>query len=271
MLQELASEFLGDYTFMNVGSVELSANKNITQIIKVTPTDYRQEAFLTDMEGEMRGKKVLIFAERKATVDRIERMMRNRSIPAIGIHGDKSQAQRESTLRRFKDGSCRVMIATDVAARGLDISDVEYVVNYDFPNDIENYVHRIGRTGRAGRTGTSITYMTPDDARHGNKLIKILVEAEQEVGQELRELAEKGRYAKKPVQTRQRGGSDRYGQRKQQFGQRSYGYRGLSEDDGEEYRPRRQQGQRWDNNRNNGGGGGGGYRHNRHPRDDSEW
>merc|ERR1712242_477542 len=116
-------------------------------------------------------KKVLVFTERKATVDRLERMLRNRRVRAMGIHGDKSQRARSETLQRFKDGSCKMMIATDVAARGLDVNDIDWVVNYDFPLDIENYIHRIGRTGRANKKGTSITYMTPDDARFGDKVV----------------------------------------------------------------------------------------------------
>ena len=78
-------------------------------------------------------------------------------IRAMGIHGDKSQAARSNTIKRFKSGDCKIMIATDVAARGLDISNVEYVINYDFPSDIENYVHRIGRTGRSDNKGTSMS------------------------------------------------------------------------------------------------------------------
>ena len=77
----------------------------------------------------------------------------------MGIHGDKTQMQRSKVIKSFKEGNCQVMIATDVAARGLDINNVEYVVNYDFPLDIENYVHRIGRTARSNKKGTSITLM----------------------------------------------------------------------------------------------------------------
>jgi len=235
-VQELAREFLDDYTFMNVGSIELSANRNITQKVNVCPVNYKQEAFLNDMEGEMMDKKILVFTEMKVTVDRIERMLRNRRISAVGIHGDKSQMQRDTTIRRFKEGACKVMIATDVAARGLDIQDVEYVVNYDFPRDIENYIHRIGRTGRADKKGTSITYMTPDDATFASKLIKILEEAEQEVSPELVELVEVGKYAKKVVK-----GRKSYGQ--QQHRRRDYSY-DLGGGDEEGYRPRRNQ-DRW--------------------------
>ena len=218
---------------MNIGSIELSANKNITQKVTVCPRDYKQEAFLGDLEGDMLGKKVLVFAERKMTVDRLERLLRNRRVPAMGIHGDKSQAQRDNTIRRFKDGACNVMIATDVAARGLDISNVDFVVNYDFPLDIENYIHRIGRTGRASKKGTSITYMTPDDARFGDKVVAIMKEAGQEIPEELKELAAQGRYEKKKPMKGRLGRQNDFAQRRKQ-NQRSYGYRGLSQDDWED-------------------------------------
>ena len=111
----------------------------------------------------------------------------------MGIHGDKSQSARSNVIKRFKSGDCKIMIATDVAARGLDISNVEYVINYDFPNDIENYVHRIGRTGRSDKKGTSITFMGDDDANQARKLINILKEANQIVPEELEELVHQAR------------------------------------------------------------------------------
>merc|ERR1719347_2095208 len=187
-VQDLASEFLEEYTFMNIGSVELSANKNIHQEVVVTTKDYKEE--------KMADKKVLVFTERKATVDRLERYMRNRRMRAMGIHGDKSQLARTNTIQRFRDGTCKVMIATDVAARGLDISNVDWVVNYDFPLDIENYIHRIGRTGRASKKGNSLTYMTSEDARFAEKLIKILKEAGQEIPEDLIQLQRENRNTK---------------------------------------------------------------------------
>lgn len=227
-VQELASEFLGDFTFMKIGSVDLCANKNIEQEVEVTTSDYKQEQFLNDMSEKMKNKKVLVFTERKATVDRLERMLRNRRVRAMGIHGDKSQRMRSETLQRFKEGSCNVMIATDVAARGLDIQDIEWVVNYDFPLDIENYIHRIGRTGRASKKGNSLTYITLDEARYAGKLKKILIEANQTVPKELEDLekessrskATKGKLGKSMEQTRHR--------------HRNYGYRGMGRDDGDE-------------------------------------
>merc|ERR1711992_61893 len=143
-----------------------------------------------------------------------------------GIHGDKSQRSRSETLQRFKEGSCNVMIATDVAARGLDINDIEWVVNYDFPLDIENYIHRIGRTGRASRKGSSMTYITSDECRYAKKLKKILIESNQKVPDELLDLEEEENRAKsisKRVPTKS---AQRY---------RNYGYRGMGRDDGDRY------------------------------------
>merc|ERR1719300_1591055 len=226
-VKDLASEFLGDFSFMNIGSIELSANKNINQHIVVTTPDYKQENFLGDIQDKLANKKVLVFTERKSTVDRLERMMRNRRLSAMGIHGDKSQLARSNTIQRFRDGTCKVMIATDVAARGLDISNVDWVVNYDFPLDIENYIHRIGRTGRANKKGNSLTYMTSDDARFAKKLIKILEEADQEVPEDLVKLMDLS------VSEKIRG---KIGKRRDQplYRQRNYSYRGSGRDDGDE-------------------------------------
>jgi len=202
-VKELAEDFLGEYTFLNIGSIELSANKNIKQEILVCQSESRHEMFLEKLES-IQDSKILVFAERKATVDRLERIIRKRGLAANGIHGDKSQADRSRVIQRFKNGSVNIMIATDVAARGLDISNVEYVINYDFPNDIENYVHRIGRTGRADKKGTSITFLSQDDASQAGKLIKILEQAEQEVPQELVQLS---RLAKESKQEQRRYGN----------------------------------------------------------------
>jgi len=94
-------------------------------------------------------------------------------------------------LDDLKEGVVRILIATDVASRGLDIKDITYVVNFDFPHNIEEYVHRVGRTGRAGRSGSSLTFMTRSDWRHATELIKIMEEANQEVPREVYEMAER--------------------------------------------------------------------------------
>jgi len=96
-----------------------------------------------------------------------------------------TQSARTQAMNGFRDGSCKLLVATDVAARGLDIDDVEYVVNYTFPLTIEDYVHRIGRTGRAGKKGTSYTFFTQHDKQHAAELVTILNEAKQTVPESL--------------------------------------------------------------------------------------
>ena len=134
---------------------------------------------------------MLIFCSTKKSCDALARAMA-RQIGCSSIHGDKEQYEREATLRDFKSGKAPILVATDVAARGLDIKDIQLVVNYDFPPSTEDYVHRIGRTGRAGASGTAVTLMQPSDARHARPLIEILSQAEQDVPEALRALAMSG-------------------------------------------------------------------------------
>lgn len=124
----------------------------------------------------------------------VSQSLRYERFPAIPIHGDKSQGERDAAIEAFKNGQCRILIATDVASRGLDIKNVTFVINYDMPKLIENYIHRIGRTGRAGASGTSVSFLTYDeDKKIAIELLDVMEEAKQEVPQELRELAQAGR------------------------------------------------------------------------------
>lgn len=113
---------------------------------------------ILDMEELERG---IIFCRTKKGVDELTEALQVRGYSAEGIHGDMNQAQRNRVMAKFKEGNVELLVATDVAARGLDIENVTHVVNYDIPQDPESYVHRIGRTGRAGRTGTAITLIAP--------------------------------------------------------------------------------------------------------------
>lgn len=114
-------------------------------------------------------------------------MLYNRAnIQSCTIHGDKQQVQRDRALQLFKTGKVKVLVATDVASRGLDIPDVELVINYDFPKQIEDYIHRIGRTGRAGKKGATISYLVEgEDNRTSEELIPMLRLAKQHVSQDL--------------------------------------------------------------------------------------
>jgi ATP-dependent RNA helicase RhlE len=103
---------------------------------------------------------VLVFTRTKRGADRVAHILEKRDHSSNRIHGDRSQSQRDSALRAFKAGKTNVLVATDVAARGIDIDSVGHVINYDIPEQPEDYVHRIGRTGRAGKTGRAITLFT---------------------------------------------------------------------------------------------------------------
>jgi ATP-dependent RNA helicase DeaD len=108
----------------------------------------------------------IVFGRTKRRVDEIAESLKKRGYAAEGIHGDLTQAKRDSVLRQFRAGTIEILAATDVAARGLDISGVTHVYNFDIPQDSESYVHRIGRTGRAGQTGQAITFAIPRELNH---------------------------------------------------------------------------------------------------------
>jgi len=124
-------------------------------------------------------KQILVFSRTKHGADRIVRNLKKNNIQAAAIHGDKSQPQRQKALQSFKNYEVRVLVATDIAARGIDIDKLSYVLNYDIPNEPETYVHRIGRCGRAGEAGVSISICEPEEnvyARDIEKLIKLKIE-----------------------------------------------------------------------------------------------
>jgi ATP-dependent RNA helicase DDX3X len=139
-IQRLASDFLQDYIFLTVGRVG-SASKDVTQTVEFVEendkTDFLMRFLLTIEDGL-----ILIFVETKRSCDYLEDVLCGKGFPACSIHGDKSQREREDSLRTFKRGITPVMVATDVASRGLDIPNVTQVINYDLPTNIDDYVHR---------------------------------------------------------------------------------------------------------------------------------
>lgn len=181
-IQRLARDFCReDPVKLTIGSEELAMNPNITQQIEVVGEYEKRDRFLhfiTNCGVSNTGdKKVLVFTETKRGADSLCRELQYRQLSAAAIHGDKEQRERDSTLNNFKLGRCNILIATDVAQRGLDIKDVTYVVNYDVPKTLEDYIHRIGRTGRAGATGTAVTFFpadsyTPDMIRMARSIAK---------------------------------------------------------------------------------------------------
>ena len=178
-IQRLASDFLSDYIFLTVGRVG-AASKDVTQTVEYVEENDKIDTlmrFLLTIEEGL----ILIFVETKRSCDYIEDVLCGRGFPACSIHGDKSQREREDSLRAFKRGTTPVMVATDVASRGLDIPNVTQVVNFDLPTNIDDYVHRIGRTGRAGNTGAALSFINEKNAGVARNLRDLLDENEQDV------------------------------------------------------------------------------------------
>jgi ATP-dependent RNA helicase DBP3 len=187
-IRNLASEYLQNPIKITVGSDDVTANHSVKQIVEVLEPHEKDNRLLSLLNKyHASGKnKVLVFVLYKKEASRVEYFLQKRGWPhARAIQGDMSQAARTEVMTGFKDGSSPLLIATDVAARGLDINNVEYVINYTFPLTIEDYVHRIGRTGRAGKTGCSHTFFTFNDKARAGELVKVLKEAGQEVSDSL--------------------------------------------------------------------------------------
>jgi len=212
-IRALAEEFLRDYVHCTIGSLNLSANQNITQIVAVvreSDKGAKLEQLLHEIIREKENK-TIIFTETKRKADDLTRRLRQQGFPCVVIHGDKKQQEREWVLSEFRAGRSPILIATDVAARGLDVSDIKFVVNFDYPNQTEDYVHRIGRTARSEKTGTAYTFMTEDDAHQVKELIEVLKESKQTINPELFQLMERARPGRSGGFRGRRGGGGGYG------------------------------------------------------------
>jgi len=179
-VQHMALDFLQDYLFLTIGIVG-GASKDVTQTVFEVEKFSKREKLL-ELLKEVGTEKTLVFVETKRNADFLASALSSEGFPTTSIHGDRLQRERETALSDFKNGTCPVLVATAVAARGLDIKGVAHVVNYDMPKDIDEYVHRIGRTGRVGNTGKATTFFDPgNDSGVAGDLTKILSDAGQEV------------------------------------------------------------------------------------------
>ncbi|GFY87202.1 DEAD box RNA helicase 1 [Actinidia rufa] len=191
-VRKIAADLLVNPVQVNIGNVdELVANKSITQYIEVLLPMEKHRRLEQILRSQEPGSKIIVFCSTKKMCDQLARNL-NREFGADAIHGDKSQADRDHVLSQFRSGRSPVLVATDVAARGLDVKDIRVVINYDFPTGIEDYVHRIGRTGRAGATGEAYSFFGDQDTKHASDLIRILEGANQCVPVELRDMASRG-------------------------------------------------------------------------------
>ncbi|CAM6041238.1 unnamed protein product [Sphagnum compactum] len=165
-------------------------NSDITQTVEVRP-DSERFLRLLELLGEWYEKgKILVFVHSQEKCDSLFKDLLKAGYPCLSLHGAKDQTDRESTIMDFKSNVCNLMIATSVAARGLDVKELELVVNYDVPNHYEDYVHRVGRTGRAGRKGCAVTFISVEEERYAPDLVKALELSSQPVPDDLKKLAD---------------------------------------------------------------------------------
>jgi len=162
-IRKLAEEILNEPKRVSITKKE-STNSNITQFYYVV-NEYERDDALVRLIDFKNPDKCIIFCRMKKEVDRLVSHLTAQGFKASGLHGDMEQKQREVTIRAFKQGGIDIFVATDVAARGLDVNDVTHVFNYHIPFDSESYVHRIGRTGRGGKSGEAITLVSPNELR----------------------------------------------------------------------------------------------------------
>lgn len=218
-VQALAEDFLRNYIQVNIGSLNLSANNNITQNIKVCEESEKEQELsklLKTITSDSTNK-CIIFVETKKKVEDILKVIQREGYQAQSIHGDKSQNERDYVLESFRNGRTSILVATDVAARGLDVEDVKSVINYDYPNTSEDYIHRIGRTGRCEQTGTAYTFFTPSNARQARELLAVMKEAGQTACPELHDIAQSAQGGKGLRMNQRYGRQDQYKPQYNQF------------------------------------------------------
>ncbi|XP_062334542.1 probable ATP-dependent RNA helicase DDX4 isoform X2 [Osmerus eperlanus] len=188
-IQRLAADFLKtDYLFLAVGVVGGACSDVEQVVLQVDKFSKRQQ--LLDVLKTTGTDRTMVFVETKRQADFIATFLCQEKVSTTSIHGDREQREREQALNDFRTAKCPVLVATSVAARGLDIDHVQHVVNFDLPNNIDEYVHRIGRTGRCGNTGRAVSFFDPqNDIQLARSMVKVLSGAQQEVPSWLEELA----------------------------------------------------------------------------------
>ncbi|XP_018322876.1 probable ATP-dependent RNA helicase DDX43 [Agrilus planipennis] len=213
-VRRLADSYMINPVQVYVGTLDLAACHSVTQhIVLLDDTEEAKFETVLDFVANMSPEeKAIIFCGKKARADYLASELALRGFECQAIHGDREQVDREQALADITDGTVQILIATDVASRGLDIEDISHVINYDFPRNIEEYVHRVGRTGRAGRTGCSISYFTRADWASAKDLIPILEEANQYVPEEIFEMSKRYEaWRERKDQERARDGGGRRG------------------------------------------------------------
>ncbi|XP_063347835.1 probable ATP-dependent RNA helicase DDX43 [Pelmatolapia mariae] len=214
-VRRLAKSYLKNPMMVYVGTLDLAAVNTVQQTVLIVREEEKKSYlfdFIRNMQPE---EKVIIFVGKKLAVDDLSSDMCLQGLAVQSLHGDREQCDREEALKDFKNGRVRILVATDLASRGLDVHDVTHVFNFDFPRNIEEYVHRVGRTGRAGRSGAAVTLVTRENWRMAPELIPILERAGQDIPEELLLMAERyQKHKKEKEMSNPRGGQGRGGGRR---------------------------------------------------------
>jgi ATP-dependent RNA helicase DDX3X len=189
-IQRLAQDFLHDYLFLAIGRVG-STVSNIIQRLVLVQSEQDKRSALVDLLMAHPGL-TLVFVETKRAADMMEDQLIMRGFNVTSIHGDRTQAEREHALRSFRDHRTPILVATDVAARGLDIPNVLHVINYDMPSDLDNYVHRIGRTGRARKPGLATAFLSEKNSAIFPDLLELLNETNQDIPEWFSSMVQQG-------------------------------------------------------------------------------
>jgi len=207
-IQRLAADFLNDWIFLRVGKVGSTTEFIVQKVMHVPDSEKKQT--LLELIKSVKGL-TLVFVETKRSAEILDSALFDEGFSCTSIHGDRSQREREEALNSFKTGKKPILVATDVAARGLDIPNVLHVINYDMPNNIESYIHRIGRTGRAGNSGLATAFMNEDNVNIVSQIIQTLEDTDQEVPDWLVDMDRSNRGG--GGRSRGRGGGARFGGR----------------------------------------------------------
>jgi ATP-dependent RNA helicase RhlE len=183
-VEALARKYLRNPVVVQVGRRSQAAS-TVTHAVYPVPDSKKTDLLIELLRHEDAQGSVLVFCRTKHRADRIAESLVDAGIEAEALHGDRTQAAREKALEQFRSGEVRILVATDIAQRGLDISGITHVVNYDVPQQAEDYVHRIGRTGRAAATGDAYTFMSPNE-------IATVRSIERVIGQEIPRVSRPG-------------------------------------------------------------------------------
>jgi len=190
-VQKLATMYFRNPTKITIGNTNLSGAKKITQIVEICPPREKEKRLRVLLKKLFVGDcKILIFMLYKKSCENLTQQLKREGWNCESLHGDKSQRDRDSVVANFKNGSVPILLATDVASRGLDIKDIKHVINVEMPLVMEDYVHRIGRTGRAGVVGSAYTLFSSDDNQHTRQLVRIMQESGQKVDDALLKMSE---------------------------------------------------------------------------------